>query len=152
MKNLSPQLISDYPTSITRSGNACNLLLYYTYYCSFFIYIINVIEFASGLHLQRYNIKSGLSTPPCFFHTSIQIYSVFIISAGLIRAALFTCQNNVPAEIATTTNKAITKIEMLTGVLTTKSDVYMYIRQYDNGIVSNVAPPIIHIYLRNRME
>ena len=94
----------------------------------FFVYIINVIEFTSGFHLQRYNIKSGLSTPPCFFHTSIQIYSVFIISAGLIRAALSTCQNNVPAEIATTTNKAITKIEMLTGVLTTKSDVYMYIR------------------------
>ena len=120
--------MSDYLTSITRSRNACKLLLYYTYYCSFFVYIINVIEFASGLHLQRYNIKSGLSSPPCFFHTSIQIYSVFIISAGLIRAALFTCQNNVPAEIATTTNKAITKIEMLTGVLTTKSDVYMYIR------------------------
>ena len=34
----------------------------------------------------------------------------------------------LPAEIATTTTKAITKIEMLTGVLTTKSDVYMYIR------------------------
>ena len=24
----------------------------------------------SGFHLQRYNIKSGLSSPPCFFHTS----------------------------------------------------------------------------------
>ena len=36
----------------------------------FFVYIINVIEFTSGFHLQRYNIKSGLSSPPCFFHTS----------------------------------------------------------------------------------
>ncbi|MEQ3278476.1 hypothetical protein, partial [Bacteroides thetaiotaomicron] len=61
----------------------------------------------SGFHLQRYNIKSGLSSPRCFFYTSIQTYSVFIISAGLIRAALFTCQNNVPAEIATTTGALI---------------------------------------------
>ena len=46
------------------------LLLYYTYYCSFFVYIINVIEFTSGSHLQIYNIKNGLSSPACFFHTS----------------------------------------------------------------------------------
>ena len=70
IKNRSPQLVPDYLTSITRSGNACNLLLYNTYYRSFFVYIINVIEFSSGFYLQIYNIKSGLSSPPCFFHTS----------------------------------------------------------------------------------
>ena len=63
-------VVSDYPASTIRSGNACNLLLYCTYYYSFFVYIINVIEFTSGSHLQIYNIKNGLSSPACFFHTS----------------------------------------------------------------------------------
>ena len=63
-------ILSDYPASTIRSGNACNLLLYCTYYYSFFVYIINVIEFTSGSHLQIYNIKNGLSSPACFFHTS----------------------------------------------------------------------------------
>ena len=36
----------------------------------FFAYIINVLEFTSGYHLQIYNIKSGLSSPRCFFYTS----------------------------------------------------------------------------------
>ncbi|MFR1153536.1 MAG: hypothetical protein ACLSF1_07760 [Bacteroides thetaiotaomicron] len=68
--NFGSLLVSDYLTSIIRSGNACKLLLYYTYYRSFFVYIINVIEFSSGFYLQIYNIKSGLSSPPCFFRTS----------------------------------------------------------------------------------
>ena len=50
-------------------------------------------------------------------------YSVFIIFAGLMRAALFTCHNKVPNEMPATVSMAITYMDILTGALTTKSFV-----------------------------